>query len=511
MSDWTSGYVADIGYTFGYYTELNPLRVRLAFANAGLVCPDVVTACELGFGQGVSINVHAAASTTQWFGTDFNPGQAGFAQELAKASGANVRVFDDSFLEFANRDDLPEFDYIGLHGIWSWISDENRAVIVDFVRRKLKVGGVLYVSYNTLPGWSGFAPMRHLLTEHARHLGAEGQGIVNRIENAIGFSEAMLATNPAYVKAYSQAGARLQKVKEASRQYLAHEYFNRDWHPMYFSTMCEWLQQAKLSYACSASMIDHVDLLNLTADQQKFLKSIPDRMFRETVRDFMVNQQFRRDFWVKGPRSLTSAEREEHLSRIRFMLVVPAADIPLKVNGGLGELKLKDEIYKPMLGVLADHKPRTLPELARELEGQNIHEAQLMEAVLIIAGLGHVALVQDDETVERALGPTQLLNRHLLEKARSSSDIVHLAAPATGGAVQVGRFQQLFLLALHNGHTTADDWARFAWQVLKSQGQRIVKGGSALATDDENLNELTRQAGEFEVKNLPALKALRTV
>ena len=31
MSDWTAGYVADIGYTYGYYTELNPLRVKLAF------------------------------------------------------------------------------------------------------------------------------------------------------------------------------------------------------------------------------------------------------------------------------------------------------------------------------------------------------------------------------------------------------------------------------------------------------------------------------------------------
>ena len=51
MSDWTAGYVADIGYTFGYYNELNPLRIKLAFLNAGLVCPEIGTACELGFGQ----------------------------------------------------------------------------------------------------------------------------------------------------------------------------------------------------------------------------------------------------------------------------------------------------------------------------------------------------------------------------------------------------------------------------------------------------------------------------
>jgi hypothetical protein len=45
MNDWTAGYVADIGYTFGYYAELNPLRVRLAFLNQGLVFPEVGTAC----------------------------------------------------------------------------------------------------------------------------------------------------------------------------------------------------------------------------------------------------------------------------------------------------------------------------------------------------------------------------------------------------------------------------------------------------------------------------------
>lgn len=52
MTDWSAGYVADITYTYGYYAELNPLRARQALVNAGMVPPEVVTACELGFGQG---------------------------------------------------------------------------------------------------------------------------------------------------------------------------------------------------------------------------------------------------------------------------------------------------------------------------------------------------------------------------------------------------------------------------------------------------------------------------
>ena len=30
MSDWTAGYVTEIGYTYGYYAELSPLRAKLA-------------------------------------------------------------------------------------------------------------------------------------------------------------------------------------------------------------------------------------------------------------------------------------------------------------------------------------------------------------------------------------------------------------------------------------------------------------------------------------------------
>ena len=97
MSDWTSGYVTDVDYTFGYYVELNPLRLRLPFLNAGLVPPVIGSACELAFGQGVSANMHAVASSVRWFGNDFNPAQAGFAQEVAAVSGAGAELFDQSY------------------------------------------------------------------------------------------------------------------------------------------------------------------------------------------------------------------------------------------------------------------------------------------------------------------------------------------------------------------------------------------------------------------------------
>jgi hypothetical protein len=83
MTNWTvtEGYHAGVDYNYEYHAELNPLRLNLALLNVDLVAPVTSTACELGFGQGLAMNLHAAASTTQWFGTDFNPAHAVFARE----------------------------------------------------------------------------------------------------------------------------------------------------------------------------------------------------------------------------------------------------------------------------------------------------------------------------------------------------------------------------------------------------------------------------------------------
>jgi SAM-dependent methyltransferase len=509
MSNWSAGYVADIGYTYGYYAELNPLRVKLAFLNNAIAFPDVGTACELGFGQGLSANLHAAASVTQWHGTDFNPAQAGYAQELAQAAGAGAKLYDEAFLDFANRPDLPDFDYIGLHGIWSWISDENRQVIVNFIRKKLKVGGVLYISYNTLPGWASFAPMRHLMTEHAEVLGSEGGGIVSRIDGAIDFAEKLLQTNPIFLRANPLVGERIKKIKEQNRHYLAHEYFNRDWHPMHFAAMAEWLEPAKVQYACSAHYLDQVDAINLTADQINFLQEIPDPMFRETTRDFMVNQQFRRDYWVKGLRNLNPFEQAEQIRQLRVVLVTHRPDVSLKASGALGEASMSEDVYAPILDFLADHKPRSLGQIEQAVKEKGVRFAQVLQAALVLSGQGHLFSVQDDVVTNKAKKQCDKLNQHLYAKARGSSDVSYVASPVTGGGVSVGRFQQLFLLALSNGKKQPADWVQFVWQVLQAQGQKLVKEGTTLETAEENLSELTAQAITFAEKQLPILKALQ--
>ena len=511
MTDWTAGYVANIDYTYGYYQELNPLRIQLAFLNQGLVYPKVSNACELGYGQGLNINLHAAASSTKWYGTDFNPAQASFAQELGNVSGAPVSLYADSFLEFCRRDSLPDFDFICLHGIWSWISDENRHVIVDFISKKLNVGGVLYISYNTMPGWAAFAPLRHLMTQHSEIIGSKGSGIVNRIDGAIDFAKKLLKTDPAYSRANPLVGKRFEHLSNQNRHYLAHEYFNRDWQPMHFASTADWLESAKVSYACSAHYLDDFESINVSSDQQEYLNGIPDKMLRESTKDFMTNQVFRRDYWAKGLRKLSKIEQLEALKNIKVVSVKARSELGLKLQDGSLEINLNKDIYNPILDSLCGREYISLGELEAELESNSINLGQIVQAVMVLSDCGHISSVCEQESIGAAKKRVDALNAHILRKSRSSADILYLASPVTGGGVNLNRFSQLFLSAYRSGCKNSEGLAGHVWKILLEQNERLVGDGKALETESENIEELLKRASTFLDETLPVLKSLQIV
>ena len=51
-------------------------------------------------------------------------------------------------------DDFGTFDYILVHGIWSWVPDIVKDKSSAFCNRNLSDRGIAYVSYNTYPGWN---------------------------------------------------------------------------------------------------------------------------------------------------------------------------------------------------------------------------------------------------------------------------------------------------------------------------------------------------------------------
>lgn len=508
--DWGEGYVTEIEYTFGYFAELSPGVLWLECLSAGLAPPasKQLRYLELGFGQGLTINMHAAAVPGEFWGTDFNPTQAAFARALADASGSGAVLLNDSFAELAARSDLPEFDIIALHGIWTWISDENRRIIVDIIRRKLRVGSLVYISYNCLPGWGATAPLRHLIKLYGDVASSDVSGMEGRLEAAMKFTQQVIDAGALYFRNTPSAVARLKAMAAEDRHYLAHEYFSRDWHLMTFSDMARVLDGAKLTFAASGTMLNHIDAVNLHNEGQKLLAEIKHPILRQSVRDYMVNEQFRRDIFVKGPRRLTGPDRLEMLRAQMFVLIKHPDNIPMKINGASGEVILQEAHYRPVIEVLAEenYAPKTLGHLTGHAKLKSLQFPQIFQALLVLVGANHAR--PDQEVANESRQRCTTLNRHLCERARSDGDIGVLASPVTGCGIPVDRVEQLFLLAAQHGKQTVSEKVVYVWELLSAQGHSLLKEGKALQTPDENIAELTQQATKFAEKRLPVLETL---
>jgi len=506
---WSQGYFTGVGYTYGYYRETSPVYQRFCLLLRGLAsdnAEDGAAHCELGFGQGVSVAINAASNAGVYVANDFNPAHAAHARLMARHSGRDPRLYDDSFEQMLARDDLPAFDSISLHGIWSWVSRDNHRAITRFAARHLKPGGIFYVSYNCFPGWAPAHPLRQLFTVHDRYASRPAEA-ARRIDSALDFSRALVAAGPLFAYASGGLDKRLMKIKEQNHDYLAHEYFNRDWNCMYFTEVADALAEAKLEFATTAQPLDVVDTVNLTPEGIAFLDGIEHPIMREQVRDYFVNQQFRTDIYVRGVRRLSPAEQREHMLATGLVLQRSINTIPMKVNGAYGEATLQESTFQPLLAALAaeDHAPKTFDKLLRMLPAFSL--PQLVNAVAVLVGAGHAAPCQPDAIVRQVWESCAALNRHLLERARTRDDIRHLASPVMGAGVVVDRFHQLFLLARIRGCDRPDEWVRFAWDLLSAQGEKLIKDGKPLETPAENLAELRIQADAFSSDRLPILRA----
>jgi hypothetical protein len=405
---------------------------------------------------------------------------------------------------------LPDFDFIAMHGIWSWVSDENRGIIVDFIRRKLKAGGVVYVSYNVLPAHAAFIPVRDVLTGHAGM--AAGRDPSSRIDGAFGFAEKLLAVCPWYAQANPEAATRLATLKSSDRAYVAHEYFNRDWFPTSFARTSEWFAPAKLDYACSANYFETVDAFNFSAEQQVLLKEISDVKFRETVSDFMLNKWFRRDYWVKGLRRLTLPEKIETLRGQRVVLTRPVHKAEIKAKGALGSIVPNKSISEAVLTALGDCRPKTLRQIEQEVLSKGVNLANVAQLLMTLLETNSVSPAQDDQVIRAARKQTDKLNAYLCDKAPYRADAGSLfASPVTGaGLVDVGRVVQFFWQGVSQGKKQPSQLAAHAAQLFRSD-ITVLEDEKRYVPGDGSLDALTAEASYFMETLLPLLKGLHVV
>jgi SAM-dependent methyltransferase len=506
VAEWAQGYVSDIGYMHDFYYDMSPGHIGLAMLLQGDVAPDLTapfTYCELGCGQGVTANVLAAANPHgQFWATDFAPAHAYNAARLAReAESPNIRFLDHDFPAMIDAD-LPQFDVIALHGVYSWISAENRRAIVAFIAKRLKLGGVVYISYNALPGWASVMPLRDLMIRYTT-----GKTTPARVQEGLAFARRVAALNAGYFVDNPAARQRLEKLDMQPKNYLGHEYFNQDFNPQYFSEVAEELAAARLSFSTSTHIADNMDGLNLSNDAQALLCENDCPVAQEGLRDVFVNKMFRRDLFVRGRLILPAPARAEALMQTRVALAAASPEnIAMTARFPAGEVTLQTDVYRPVIAALA-RGPTSIGNLMANPEIERIGQGGLLQAVGMLCAMRHLVAALPAEGDDLRKASTDRFNAAVLARARYSDDVRYLASPKLGTGVVIERFGQLFLLGERLGRRPVE----FALEVLQQQGQRLMKNGQAVETDAENRSEMHSAWDDFRTTQMPLLRRLGVV
>jgi SAM-dependent methyltransferase len=506
MADWGSGYVTDTAYVHDFCRVQTPAILSLAALARGVAAAgghgEPFTYCDLGCGQGFTANLVAAANPkAEVFAADFNPTHIAGARALAGAAALkNIAFREAGFDELLHDATLPDFDIICLHGVYSWISPENRRTVVALIRRRLKSGGLLYISYDAMPGWAGIAPLRRLLVQQHAASGASSEA---GLAQALAFADKLKELDARFYRMYPYVPVQWDRLKKLPRSYLAHELLTRDWQAFSFSDVASELSEAKLTYLGSAHLTDHVDRVNFTQEQQSLLAQMDDPSLNETTRDMIVGRQFRRDIFVKGVASMRPLPARERWLNTRFALTTPAHEVELTFDTALGTLQLRPDTYKPVIDVL-DHGPMTVRELIASPPASKLEWSGLLDAIKVLVGRGELQPALPAENEAERAASARSFNGAVMALAKDSADLGYFASPVTGGGVRVDQLTQLYLQAKKDG----SDNPVAALAATAAQRGGVVDKDDKKLGPEETLAALTARVARIEQRTVPLLQRL---
>lgn len=132
-----------------------PEQLAMASLLHGGPCPAFEGARYLEIGCGDGANLLPLAffrPDCEFVGVDTSVVQMADARRsVERLALHNITLYTADILEVGPT--LGRFDYIVAHGVMSWVPDLVRDGILAFCREHLADDGLLYLSYNTYPGW----------------------------------------------------------------------------------------------------------------------------------------------------------------------------------------------------------------------------------------------------------------------------------------------------------------------------------------------------------------------
>ena len=492
-------YADDVPFRSGVVWNQAPLQMAFTAALNGFNPPRPeghFRYCDLGCGNGMTLNAYAAMyPDAEFLGIDFNPGHISDAREQAEELELdNVHYIQGSF-DQVDVSDWPQFDFVGMNGIYSWLDEDVRPSAVRLVDRILRPGGLFYVEYMTMPGMVAVVPMWHLM----QALNPDrGDGSRERATRALRLLEELYNTGMSFLDRHPTAKNAASGYVSTWRQnanqvdHFAHNALASGFQPRFFNEMAAQMAEAGLVFGGRTQFMLNDPDLAVTLQQAGILRGIEDRNVRELLSDYMRNERNRRDVFVKDGEADVEGARSFIQNEIRFIDRRPSgAPFPELSLPGPRKMGLDNTIYRELFRAF-DGSARTLREAdpAHEISADT-----LITAGHRVAASGTMFICRSDvageplDAAPESLRIPDLVNRKRFEKAEEGLTGCVVLCRAVGGTLmQLGPLEVVLVNAwCDHGQSGA---VQGALERLQQSSQRIRINQQSVSASSVTANQL---------------------
>jgi SAM-dependent methyltransferase len=299
------------------FVETHPDRLAALAMLHGLDPPpiDRCRVLELGCSHGRNlIPMALTLPDSSFLGIDLSRGQIDEGRQFASTLGlANFELLPLSILDFG--EERGTFDYIICHGVYSWVPPEVQDKILDICTRQLSPNGVVYLSYNTYPGWFVPQMIRGAMLFQARQF-VDPREQVSQGRAFLADLAAAVVPDPTSTYATTLQGA-VVAIREKSDSYMLHEYLEEYNEPLYFQTFIERITPKALRYVCDGRPWSPAEGELSPAGAALLRRCGADPVLREQCFDFLTRRTFRRSLICHAAAN-PSPPLPEHLKRLHF-------------------------------------------------------------------------------------------------------------------------------------------------------------------------------------------------
>jgi len=350
-------------------THPDRLATVATFLGYDAAVPARCRVLEVGCNQGANLIPMAVTLPDATFvGCDLSRSAIEAGRATAAAIGArnvDLHCEDLAALDPA----LGPFDYIVAHGVYSWVPPSVRDALFALAHERLASDGVMFVSFNVLPGCRVRQAAWEMVHQHVDAIADPRE----RLAAARAFARLVADGASSQHAADDAVRAELRAIAERSDSQLFHDDLAVPNDPAYFRDFAAHAARHGLAYLAEAEV--HTMSAAGIAPAARQLLSTLDPLARERYLDFVRLRRFRQSLLRRAD---AVASTRSHAERVATMHV--SADASLVRAAQAGKLANFARDLDParggggpvrrLLETLVERSPAALPVASARAMGE---------------------------------------------------------------------------------------------------------------------------------------------